>query len=45
MATIEPDQPKGELEVCDWCRMGLHKKCEKNRRLHAICLCICERGY
>jgi hypothetical protein len=32
---LQPNMP-----VCDWCRMGLHKKCEKGR-----CTCDCERGY
>jgi hypothetical protein len=44
MATLEHDQPQGEIQVCQWCRMGLHKKCERHK-LHTICVCDCERGY
>ena len=45
MATLEPDQHQGEVEACQWCRMGLHHKCERKTRLHALCVCDCERGY
>ena len=45
MATIDKnEQPQGEIQVCDWCRMGLHKKCERHK-LHTTCVCDCERGY
>jgi hypothetical protein len=44
MATLDKDQPSGEIQVCDWCRMGLHLKCERHK-LHTICVCDCERGY
>ncbi len=42
MATIE--EPQGEIQVCDYCRMALHKKCE-GKALHGFCQCQCERGY
>lgn len=45
MATVEPNQPQGEMEVCDWCRCAMHHKCIKNGRVTAICLCDCTRGY
>lgn len=45
MATIDRQQPEGEIQVCKWCRMGLHHKCDKKHKLHAFCVCDCERGY
>lgn len=29
-----------DMPVCSWCRMALHKRCEKG-----ACTCDCERGY
>lgn len=45
MATLEREQPEGEIQVCSWCRMGLHKKCTKKTHIHSFCICDCERGY
>jgi len=43
MSTLE--QPRGELEVCDWCRMSLHHKCVRKTHVTGVCICDCERGY
>ena len=45
MSTEELPIKRDELPVCNMCRAGLHKKCERNDRLHALCVCDCERGY
>jgi hypothetical protein len=42
MATVE--QPEVPMQVCEWCRMAIHVKCE-GRKLHGFCQCQCDRGY
>lgn len=46
MATVDrqEQEPQDAVPACDWCRMGLHKKCVKSK-LHGFCVCDCERGY
>lgn len=43
MATIDENVPA--VAACEWCRMGIHKKCDRIHKLHAICVCDCERGF
>lgn len=45
MAPLDEPKPMDPVEACTWCRMGLHKKCDRLTKLHAICVCDCERGY
>lgn len=45
MAAVEKDESMPAVPACEWCRMGVHKKCDRLRKLHAICICDCERGY
>ncbi len=44
MATLE-NEKMDAVPACDWCRMGLHNKCDRLTKLHAVCVCNCERGY
>lgn len=51
MATLDRKDKNEEENItlpvpaCEWCRMGLHKKCEGKRKLHGFCICECERGF
>jgi hypothetical protein len=46
MATLDrqEQEPQDAVPACDWCRMGLHKKCTKGN-IHSTCICDCERGF
>jgi len=44
MVTLD-NENMDAVPACEWCRMGLHSKCDRIFKLHAICVCDCERGY
>lgn len=39
------NEPYEKIEACNWCLMGLHKKCERLTHAQSFCACDCERGY
>jgi hypothetical protein len=45
MATIEPELPSGEIQVCKWCRAAMHGKCIREKTLTGVCVCNCARGW
>lgn len=50
MATLDRNENEEEnmtlpVPACDWCRMGLHKKCEHKQDSKVFCICDCDRGF